>query len=257
MNSENKVCIITGSGTGVGKAAAVKLAAKGYAIVLVGRTPSALEEAKQEVEVVGGTALTCPCDVGDYEAVQEMVRFALQELGRVDVLINSAGVGGRERTIGTVTPEGIDSVIRTNLIGPMYCCQAVLPDMLSRKQGTIVNVSSLAAYIPGPISGPAYSVTKAGLNNFNTYVNTELRNTGVRACCIVPGEIDTPILESRQVPPSEAARATMMTADDVADAIVLAVTMSHRTLIEKIDMRPTLMRDRSKEVPPQEPLLDL
>lgn len=257
MNAESKVCIITGGGTGVGKAAAVKLAKRGFAIVLVGRTLSTLGEAKWEVEAVGGTALTYPCDVGDCEAVREMVKFTLQKLGRVDVLINSAGVGGRKRAIATVESDDVERVIRINLIGPMYCCQAVLPDMLSRKEGTIVNVSSLAAYIPGPLSGPAYAVTKAGLNNFNTYINTELRNTGIRACCIVPGEIDTPILESRPIPPSKAARATMMTADDVADAIVLAVMMPHRTLIEKIDLRPTLVRDRSKEVPPQEPLLDL
>jgi NAD(P)-dependent dehydrogenase (short-subunit alcohol dehydrogenase family) len=257
MNTESKVCIVTGGGTGVGKSAAVKMAQKGFAVVLVGRTSATLEEVRSEVEAAGGTALTYPCDVGDYDSVQEMVKFALEKLGRVDVLINSAGVGGRKRAVVTVEPDDVERVLRINMMGPIFCCQAVLPDMLTRKEGTIVNVSSLAAYTPGPLSGPVYAASKAGLNNFNEYLNVELRNTGIRACVVVPGEIDTPILESRPVPPSKAARATMMTADDVADAVVLAATMPHRTLVEKIDMRPTMVRDRSKEVPPQEPLLDL
>lgn len=257
MDPERKVCIITGGGTGVGEAVAVKLAKLGYAIVLVGRTQSKLDAAKMKVEAVGGTALTYACDVGDHNAVQGMVKYTLEKLGRVDVLVNSAGVGGRKRSIRTVESDDVERVLRINLMGPIYCTQAVLPDMLSRKEGTIVNVSSLAAYTPGPLSGPVYAASKAGLNNFNEYLNVELRNTGIRACVIVPGEIDTPILESRPVPPSKAARATMMTADDVAEAVVMAVTMPHRTLVEEIILRPTMVRDRSKEVIPLEPLLDL
>jgi len=257
MRAENKVCIITGGGTGVGRAVGVKLAQQGFAVVLVGRTASSLEAAKAEVEAAGGTALVFPCDVGDYEAVRAMVKSTISELGRVDVLVNSAGIGGRKRTVATMEPGDMERVIKTDLLGPMYCCQAVLPDMLSRREGTIVNVSSLAAYTPGPLSGPAYGAAKAGLVNFNRYLNNELRNTGVRACCISPGEIDTPILDKRPIPPSKAARATMLGADDVADAIVLAVTLPQRALVEEIAIRPTMARDRSKEVPPQEPLLDL
>jgi len=257
MSAEGKVCIITGAGTGVGKAAAIKLAEKGYAIVLVGRTASTLEGSKREVEAVGGTALSFPCDIGDYEAVQKMVKFTLQELGRVDVLINNAGIGGRYKTIADAKPDDVEEVIRVNLTGPIYCCQAVLSDMLSRKEGTIVNVTSLAAHNPGPLSGPAYCAAKAGMVNFNRYLNNELRNSGIRACCIIPGEIDTPILSSRLIPPSKAARATMMESDDVADAIVLAVTLPPRALVEEIVIRPTLMRNRSKEEPSIRPLLDL
>jgi NAD(P)-dependent dehydrogenase (short-subunit alcohol dehydrogenase family) len=257
MSPERKVVLITGGGTGVGKSAAVKLAKLGYAVVVVGRTQATLDEAKREVEAVGGMVLTYACDAGDYKAVQEMVKFTLQKLGRIDVLVNSAGVGGRKRSVATVEPEDVERVLRINLMGPMFCCQAVLPDMLKRGEGTIVNVSSLAAYTPGPLSGPVYAASKAGLNNFNEYINVELRNTGVRACVVVPGEIDTPILDKRPIPPSKAARAAMMTADDVAEAVVLAITMPQRTLIEEVKLRPTMVRDRSREVPPLKPLLNL
>lgn len=258
MNAERKVCIITGGGSGVGKAAAVKLAKKGFAVVLVGRTASKLEAVKAEIEAAVGTAAAFPCDVGDYEAVRGMVEFTLKAFGRVDVLVNNAGHSSPERSIATMTPESIESVLRTNLVGPMYCSKAVLPHMLARKEGTIVNVSSLAAYTPGPLSGPAYGPAKAGLVNFNRYLNNELRNTGVRACCILPGEIDTPVLEDRPIPPSKEARTVMLSADDVAEAIVLAATLPPRALVEEIVIRPTMVRDRSREmVTPQQPLLDL
>ena len=257
MDSRRKVCIITGGGSGVGKASAMKLADKGFAVVLVGRTASKLEAAKQEIEAAGGMALTFPCDVGDFEAVQRMTEFTLETFGRVDVLVNNAGHSSPERTIASITPESIEMVLRSNLVGPMYCCQAVLPHMLAKKEGTIVNVSSVAARSPDPMGGPAYCAAKAGLVNFNRYLNNELRNTGVRACCVIPGEIDTPIVDSRPIPASKEARAVMLSAGDVAEAIVLAVTLPQRALVEEIAIRPTMVRDRSRETAPQEPLLDL
>ena len=97
-------------------------------------------------------------------------------------------------------------MMRVNLMGPFFLTQAVLPGMLARKSGTIVNVSSLAATNPSRVGGSFYGAVKAGLLNFTRYLNIELENSGVRACCILPGEVDTPTLENRPVVPDADAK---------------------------------------------------
>jgi short-subunit dehydrogenase len=245
---KGKVCIITGAGSGIGRSASIKLARSGATIFLVGRTTSKLEQVRQEIQSQDGSAVTTPCDVADVHAVRSLVGDVLKSHGRIDVLVNNAGYSTRNRTTLSVTPEEADEIVRVNLTGPIFFTQAVLPTMLKQKSGTIVNVSSGAALTPSRLSGPVYSAAKAGLVNFTRYLNIELQNSGVRACCIIPGEVNTPIMEKRPVPPSQEARATMLSADDVADAIVLAVTAHDRALVEEVVIRPRAQRDVTCEL---------
>ncbi len=244
------VCIITGAGSGFGRAAALKLAALGWRLVLVGRTASKLEAVKREIESCGGVALVQPCDVGDYAATRRVAQATLKAFGRIDALVNNAGSNFKNLTTLTIRPEEAEEVARVHFLGPIFFTQAVLPAMLRQASGTIINVSSRGATHPGPIAGPAYCGAKAALINFTHHFNAELKNTGLRACAIVPGEGDTPILETRWVVPDAAARATMMAAEDVGDAIVLAATLPSRAVIEELHIRPTLQRDMSAEIPP-------
>lgn len=246
----SKVCIITGAGTGIGRSAAIKLAALGHVPVLVGRTASKLEAVHGEITAAGGHALVAAGDVTQMETIRRTVDMCLKAYGRIDVLVNNAGYATRNRTTLTITPEEFDEVVRVNLWAPMFFTQAVLPIMLRAGSGTIVNVSSRGAYTPGGLGGPIYCAAKAGVVNFTKYLNGELKNTGIRACSIVPGEVDTPILEKRPVPPPKEARATMLSADDVGETIVLAVTLPPRALLEELTIRPTIQRDFSKELPP-------
>jgi len=243
-------CIITGAGTGIGRSAAIKMARLGASVVLVGRTAARLEEVRREIEAAGGVALAAPGDVTDMNVILCTVQATLQAFGRIDVLVNNAGYATRNRSIMTITPEEFDEVVRVNLWAPMFFTQAVLPTMLKAKSGTIIVVSSRAALTPGGLGGPIYGAAKAGSVNFIKALNIELKNTGIRACAIVPGEVDTPILEKRPVPVPKEARATMMAADDVADAIVLAAALPPRALVDELYLRPTHQRDFSKELPP-------
>lgn len=245
---EGKVCIITGAGSGIGRSTAIKLARRGAVPVLVGRTPSKLEEVQAQVQAGGGRAVAAPCDVTDVQAVRALVRWVLDEHGHIHALVNNAGYSTRNRTVLTITPEEVDEVVRVNLTGPMFFTQAVLPSMLKAREGTIVNVASGAGLAGSRLSGPAYSAAKAGIINFTRYLNLELRNSGVRACCVIPGEVDTPILEKRPVVPSSEARATMLSPDDVAEAIVLAIALPHRALLEEVVVRPRHFRDFSAEL---------
>ncbi len=243
-----KVCIITGAGSGIGRSTAIKLARQGAVPVLVGRTASKLEEVQAQVQAEGGKAVAAPCDVTDVQAVRDLVRRVLGDHGHIHALVNNAGYSTHNRTVLTITPEEVDEVVRVNLTGPMFFTQAVLPSMLKAREGTIVNVASGAGLAGSRLSGPAYSAAKAGIINFTRYLNLELRNSGVRACCVIPGEVDTPILEKRPVVPSAEARATMLSPDDVAEAIVLAVTLPHRALLEEVVVRPRHFRDFSAEL---------
>ena len=245
---KGSVCIVTGAGSGIGEAAALMLGSRGAQVVLVGRTLSKLERVRRAIEAGGGAADVRPCDVGDMAAVRGLAEGVLSDYGHVDVLVNNAGFSSRNRTTLKTTPEEAEAMMRVNLMGPFFLTQAVLPGMLARKEGTIVNVSSLSATNPSLLGGSFYGAVKAGLLNFTRCLNIELENSGVRACCILPGEVDTPTLENRPVVPDAGARATMLAAEDVAEAILLAVASPHRSLVEEITVRPTYRRDLSHEL---------
>ena len=120
--------------------------------------------------------------------------------------------------------------------------------MLAANAGTIINVASMAGVVGSQLGGVAYSAAKAGVINFTKYLNNEFKNSGLRASVIIPGEVDTPILDQRPVNPSTEARATMATAEDVARAIVLVADLPQRTLIPELTIVPTYQRDYSAEV---------
>jgi 3-oxoacyl-[acyl-carrier protein] reductase len=149
MNLQDKVCIITGGGSGIERGAAIKMAQNGGKIVLIGRTAAKIEAVKQEIEAAGGTATAIALDVADHVAVQQMAQDVLDEFGRFDVLVNYVGHSSHHRRLLTITPEEIRSVIDSNMIGTIYCTQAVVPAMLAAKEGTIINVSSIAGYLDG------------------------------------------------------------------------------------------------------------
>ncbi len=245
---KDSICIVTGAGSGIGEAASLMLADSGARVVLVGRTLSKLERVRREIDARGGAADVRPCDVGGVSAVRSLAQGVLGDYGRVDVLVNNAGFSSRNRTTLTTTPEEAEAMMRVNLMGPFFLTQAVLPGMLQRNRGMIVNVSSLAATSPSRVGGAFYSAVKAGLLNFTRYLNVELENSGVRACCILPGEVDTPTLENRPVVPGADARSTMLSAGDVAEAVLLAAASPHRSLVEEITVRPSFRRDLSGEL---------
>ena len=119
---------------------------------------------------------------------------------------------------------------------------------MERGEGTIINVSSLAGVNPGLLAGMAYGAAKAGVINFTSFINSEFKNTGVRASVVIPGEVDTPILDGRPVNPSRESRDTMVTAGDTAEAIVLIASLPQRACIPELVIRPTYMRDVSAEI---------
>ena len=247
MTLDGKVCVVTGGGSGIGRATALQMAREGASLALVGRTQSKVADVAAEIESAEGTARSYDLDVADFDAVKSMVEDVLGAFGRIDVLVNNAGHSSPNRRLLTSTPEDVRSVIDSNLVGTIYCTQAVVPSMLEAGAGTIINVSSLAATNPGLLGGMTYGAAKAGVVNFTGFLNAEFSGGELRASVVIPGEVDTPILEGRPVVPNAEARATMVTPEDVAEAITLIARLPQKSNIPELTIRPTKVRDISQE----------
>ena len=246
---DGEVCIVTGAGSGIGRATALKLAEAGAVPVLVGRTTSKLRDVAAEIAAAGGASDVEQADVTDYDAMRALAASVLDKHGRIDVIVNNAGFTSRRRYLLDTTDREAEDVVRVNLLGPFFLIQAALPSMLERRSGTIVNVSSRAGVDPVLLGGAMYSASKAAIINLTKYINVELKNTGIRACNIIPGETDTPVLKTRLIPPGPDQLAKILQPEDVADAILFAVSSPSRVLIDEVIVKPRFQRDVSAEVP--------
>jgi NAD(P)-dependent dehydrogenase (short-subunit alcohol dehydrogenase family) len=234
----NKTAVVTGAGSGVGRAVALALIRDGWAVALVGRREAALRETAQLSGAPEAQWMVCPCDIGDAEAVLNMSRGVLDRLGGLAVLVNAAGTNTPKRSLAELTFGNYQRIVDTNLTGAYHCIQSFLPVMRQQKNGTIVNIVSDAGKQASPKAGPAYVVSKFGLAGLTQSVNAEERGHGIRACAIFPGDIDTPILNLRPSPPPAEARARMLQPDDIAACVMLAINLPARAIVEELLVRP-------------------
>ena len=240
---KGKVAIITGAGTGIGRETALMFAEAGADLALAGRRLKPLDEVAGLAATHGVKAETRSVDLEDGEAAASLGSWAISQFGRVDILVNNAGHSSKVRSLRYVQPDEWQSVFNVNVEGVYRLTQSVLANMIANGEGTVITVSSMAALNPGLMGGAPYSAAKAASLNMVRGMNTELAELGVRACAIMPGEVDTPILENRPRPPDANDRATMMQAEDIARAIFLCAAMPQRTIVEQVVMMPTVRRN--------------
>lgn len=233
-----KNAVVTGAGSGVGQATALKLAAQGWNVALVGRRPEALQETIARGGAHAARLHPYPADIGNPDAVADLGQRLQRELGTVDLLVNAAGTNAPRRALEVLSLEDYTRMIDTNLHGAYYCTQAFLPGMRERGTGTIVNVISDAGKQASPKAGPAYVMSKFGLAGLTQAINAEERGRGVRAIGIFPGDIDTPLLDKRPVVPDATARSRMMRAEDIADCILFCANLPSHVVVEEMVVRP-------------------
>lgn len=235
----SKTAVITGAGSGVGLSVALALARENWQVGLVGRREALLKEALSKAGSDSKNLLVCPCDVGDMNAVEQMAKRVLAEFGDVEVLVNAAGTNAPRRALQELSLDDYHRILNTNLNGAYYCIQTFLPQMRSRRSGTIINIVSEAGKLASAKAGAAYVVSKFGLAGLSQAVNAEERVNGIRACSIFPGDIDTPLLEKRPVLPDTQARVKMLRAEDVADCVLFVIHLPPRAVVEEIVIKPT------------------
>jgi NAD(P)-dependent dehydrogenase (short-subunit alcohol dehydrogenase family) len=231
-----KTAIITGAGSGVGRTVTIKLAQQGWNVAALSRRAESVEETAKLSS--GGEVLPIGCDVSDAAAVEKSIAQAIQHFGGVHALVNCAGMNVPKRALDVLSIEDFHRVIDSNLSGAFYCVRAVLPTMRKQGEGTIVNVDSEAGLLANPKAGAAYVASKFGLSGLTQVINLEERERGIRACAIFPGDINTPLLDKRPVPPPMELRGKMLQSDDVAECILLMINLPGRAVIEQLLIRP-------------------
>jgi NAD(P)-dependent dehydrogenase (short-subunit alcohol dehydrogenase family) len=234
-----QVALVTGGGRGLGRAMALALAAAGARVAVVARSPDQLAQTAALIAGAGGRALAYPADVTDRQAVEEVVRRVERELGPVDLLVNNAGAGGPIGPLAESDPDDWWRCLEVNLRGPLLCAHAVLPGMLARRRGRIVNVASGAGTRAIPYLS-AYVAGKAALIRLTENLAAEVGEQGVRVFAIQPGTVRTAMAEEalrseagrrwlpwfrevfergQDVPPEPAARLVVFLASGGADAL--------------------------------------
>lgn len=231
---KGKTAWITGGGSGIGLAGGLELARMGARIVISGRSHETLAAAEKAIKAAGSCEAIA-LDVGNKQAVAK----AAERIGRVDILVNSAGINDPKRNFFNVSTEAWDRIVAINLSGMFYCVHAVLPGMRSRKDGLIINVSSWAGRYPSTLTGPAYNATKHAVVALTESINMEEGDKGIRATSVLPGEVATPILEKRPVPPTPEVRAKMLQAEDLGRTIAFVASLPARACINEVIISPT------------------
>ena len=228
-----QVAVITGAGRGIGAAIARQLARLGATAVLCGRTKSTLDETARTILDAGGKTEVIPCDVTVLHQLEYAAARVDNTFGRVDILINNAGVGGFNDALHNLLPEEWDRILNTNLRGVYYAIRTFAPLMIREYGGHIINISSLAGKNALP-NGAAYAASKWGLNGLTYSVAEELRSQNVRVSVICPGSVDTELSPHVGKDPNK-----MLQPDDVAHAVVALVTQAPQSFISEILLRPT------------------
>jgi NADP-dependent 3-hydroxy acid dehydrogenase YdfG len=238
---KGKVVWITGGGSGIGLAGGIELAKAGAHVIISGRSRETLSASEKQIKAAG-SGESIALDVSDQQEVAKAAAEIARRHGRVDVLINSAGINHPKRNFRNVSIDGWNQIVAVNLSGMFYCVQAVLPGMRERKEGLIINISSWAGRYASTLTGPGYNATKHAVVALTESINMEECANGIRATSILPGEVATPILEKRPVPPPPEERARMLQAEDLGKTILFVATLPPRACVNELIISPTWNR---------------
>lgn len=226
-----KTALVTGASRGIGRSIAVRLAGLGAGLLLVARDEHGLAAVQQQIASDGGSADILPCDLASSAAVAALAANIDHSRG-CDILVNAAGIGRIGAPLHEMPIADFDAVLATNLRAPFLLMRAVVPHMVARGGGHIVNISSLAGQ--GPLAnGAAYAASKWGLNGLTYSAAEELRARNIRVSVIAPGSVDT------EFGRGDKDRSKMLQPEDVADVAVMLVTQPPRSFISEVRMRPT------------------
>ena len=227
--------LITGGGSGIGLAAAKMFVEKGARVAITGRDAGKLKRAADEI---GVKVLHQAADVGEPDQVQAVIDNVIKTHGGLDILVNNAGANAKERSMREMTPERWRKLVSANLDGAFHCVLAVLPHMIERKSGLVINVNSISGKRASPLGGIAYVAAKFGLRGFAMGLAAEEKDSGIRVSSIYPGEVDTPILENRPKPVTAEHRARILKSEDVAEAILFVAGLPAHVVIPELVITP-------------------
>lgn len=235
---EGKIVAITGGGTGIGAGIARSLAKAGCRVTIGGRR---LEPLQAVASSVGeGTSIrTQTIDVAQPSSIEAFFAGVREAVGDVDILVNSAGINIQKRTMAEMDPADWDRVLQINASGAYRCMLEVLPTMRTRKDGLIVNISSVAGKRAISLGGVVYCASKFAMTALGTAVSNEVRDEGVRITNVYPGEVNTPILDNRPSPVSQEHKDSILQPEDIASVVTTICSLPPRANVPEIVIKPT------------------
>ena len=240
--------LVTGGGSGIGRAVALDLAAAGAAVTVCGRRDKPLDETVRMMLAAGGDADAIVCDLTHPDSIENLAENLIKTRGGVDILVNNAGFSSKVRSTRHIGAKEWRSVMDVNTLGPAMLTRALLAPMIKKHFGHVVMISSMAAIRPGVMAGAVYSSAKSAARAYMDVLSAEVRQHGVRCTTIFPGEVDTPILDNRALPPDEETRRLMMQAEDISAAVMMAVLLPQRANVLEIAITATVPRDMTEDV---------
>ena len=245
---DGKIVWVTGGGSGIGEAAALALAKEGATIVLTGRRPAPLEEVAARIRDLGSTAYVQPGDLMEPAQVRRIGEFIDREIGRLDILLNNAGLNINDRHWDKLTPESAHLMITGNLAVPAQCVTVALPIMRRQQDGLIIHTASMAGRFFARFPGPLYTAAKHGLVAMSHTINMQECKSGIRSTVFLPGEVATAILDKRPNPVSAEEKARMVQPEDCADLILYIASLPKRLVINEVMLSPSWNRAYVAEI---------
>jgi NADP-dependent 3-hydroxy acid dehydrogenase YdfG len=239
---EGKIVWVTGGGSGIGEAAALVLAREGATMVLTGRREAPLHDVAGRIHDLGGAAHVQPGDLTDPASVRRVGDFIKGEIGRLDILLNNAGININDRHWNKLTPENASLMINGNLAAAAQCVTVALPIMRLNRDGLIIHTASVAGRFIGGFPGPLYTAAKHGIVAMSHSINMEECINGIRSCVFLPGEVATAILDKRPNPVSAEEKARMVQPQDCADLIRYVALLPKRLVMNEVMLSPTWNR---------------
>lgn len=236
MKLVDKVAIVTGGTKGIGKAIAKALLSEGARVVIASRNTDNINSAVKALSPISKQIYAKHLDVSSFEQSNELVNWAIGQFQKIDILVNNAGIGHFAK-LTDITESDYDKVMNTNLKGVFNICKAVLPHMIEKKNGNIINIASLGGK-HGFASGTIYCASKFALRGFSESLMLEVREHNIRVISIYPGSVDTEFSNESNI--SNLNKDKKLKPEDIANAVILAVTADRRCLMSEIDIRPTL-----------------
>jgi NADP-dependent 3-hydroxy acid dehydrogenase YdfG len=230
-----KTALITGASAGIGQACARALAGEGARLVLTARRRERLDQLKQEIEAAGGRAVIVTGDAREETTAVQSVKAAMDAFGRIDILINNAGVGNYKKLVDTSAAE-YDDMMDTNVRSTFLFTRQVVPTMIKQKSGTILMISSMAG-VYGFGGEAVYCMTKFAQVGFAQALDRELRESGIKVGAICPGGVKTEFALGKGRTEESVKQSQMLDAEDVAGVVLMACTQSPKSRIIEVQMR--------------------
>jgi 3-oxoacyl-[acyl-carrier protein] reductase len=236
MILKDKVAIVTGASKGIGKSIALTLARQGMHLAISARNKGLLEETGSEIRNSGARCSAFAGDMSREEDIRSFIQSVISEFGRLDVLVNNAGMG-HFRPVCDLTTAEWDEMFNLNVRGLFLLTRECLPHLRKSGESVIVNVASLAGK-NAFVNGAGYAATKHAVLGFSRCLMLEERNNGVRVLAICPGSVDTSF-STNPKKPADAGREKILRPEDVADSILHMLQLPQRAMVSEIDIRPT------------------